>query len=199
MSSLDMTRKASGREKTRIYTERLNFLFRFAELDPWKLDNGAREELLDDLYLAMYDSPRNRELLKGGEFDRAATPEGVSKGQRSLARFIEKGWAELGKTKVLLSAFTEESEFAGEYYYRFSSDDFPTLLILAFAHLMSVCEIRQSDFLACANCGITFVPKRKPREGTPNYCSTKCANVVAAKNYREKKKAVKKVKKAKKT
>jgi hypothetical protein len=196
MANLDMTTKASGRERTRIYTERLNFLFRFAELDPWKLNNGAWETFLDDLHFAMYGAARKREgskvIWSFGNFSQTATRDGVSKAQRSLSRFIDKGWAELIKAKVLLSAFTEETEFAGEYYYRFESEDFATLVNLEFAHLMSVCEIKQSDFLACAQCGITFVPRRKPREGTPNYCSTKCANIVAAKTYREKRKAVKK-------
>src|SRR5688572_5134232 len=110
MGSLDMTKTAAGREKTKIYRRRLNILLEFARLDPWKLDNGAREKLLDDLHWAMYGLPRKREV-KENDFNRAATPEGVGDAQRRLLRLIETGRAKLTEQTLMIREFDESSKF----------------------------------------------------------------------------------------
>jgi hypothetical protein len=76
----------------------------------------------------------------------------------------------------------------GRFFYQFRSKDFPTQVFAALTFILFMSDITQGDFLHCANCDTGFVPMRKPRKGTPNYCSRKCANVVMAREYRARKK-----------
>jgi hypothetical protein len=169
---------------------RLNVLLRFAQIDVLKLTNGEWGDLLDDLYFSLYNLKRDRTKPEG-DFHEAATPEGVSKAQRELKRQLES------QDDMHLIPLAEQTMILfnmpnrGEFVYRFTSKDFTTMVFMEFAHLLFMSALKPADFLRCPCCETWFVPKRKPRKGMASYCSKRCANVIASRNFRAKKKKVK--------
>ena len=175
------------------WKRRLNALLRFAKVDPWKLTNGDWQTLLDDLYFALHSAKRDPE---DSTFNRAATREGVRDAYYGLKKQLEEDDGQQSAT-LHLAEQDLEIHYSNEigFWYGFTSRDFPTMIYMTLAHLLHASDLRKSDIIRCSHCESYFVPLRKPREDTPNYCSRKCANVVAARNFRASKK--KKVKKAK--
>ena len=172
------------------YIPRLNMLFRFAYIDPWKLTNGDREKLLDNLFFALYDVPRDRQNPLP-EFRQGATPEGLAKAQRALREHLEcqepRHRFELPDLGLIL--FNDPTR--GDFFYRFSSSNLTTMVAVELAHLLWMSEITPADILRCSHCQTPLVPRRKPRQGDPTYCSRECANVIAARNYRARNRKVK--------
>jgi hypothetical protein len=169
------------------YIPRLNVLLRFAHVDAWKLTNGEREKLLDDLYFAMYNLRRNR-ADKVSDFSVAATPDGLRDAQRGLKKHLDQNMPRhefpVKQTTLVLGTIPETQRF----FYRFSSKDFSTAVYLSLAYLLFMSDLTPDDLRDCSNCGTCFVPKRKAPKETPSYCSRKCANVVMAREYRARKK-----------
>ena len=170
------------------WVRRLNVLFRLAHIDLGLLDNDAFENFLDDLHLALYATERDREEKNPDKnFNQIATRESIREAQRGLDRAIRQEDSppvifKLAEQELLLY----ESKEVGFYSF-ISCDDLPTLVYMAFRHLLEASDVRRSDFRLCGNekCGYPFVPLRKPREGSPSYCSPRCANLVAMRNYRK--------------
>ncbi len=80
------------------------------------------------------------------------------------------------------------------YSHRIETDDFATKLVVEFDNLLKWSAVGQENIRHCSNetCKTPFIPLRKPRKGSPAYCSNRCARIVAARNYRANKKAKKK-------
>src|SRR4029453_7994811 len=72
--------------------QRLNVLLRFARVDPWKLNDGALGELLDEMYFAVVGgdphSATAAELLRP-RFNRQATRKALSEAQRVLDHALQ--------------------------------------------------------------------------------------------------------------
>jgi hypothetical protein len=187
-----MTAKQNRSETTRYWLKRLNVLLRFAHVDPWKLNNGALEKLLDEMYFAVGHDPSSL----GGQlarviFDRGATRKALSEAQRGLDRALRRllvkptrGLGALFSFKLagqkLLIIPTKEA-----FDFQFSTDHFPSEVYRAFADALKASGAKQADFLHCAQCDNLFIPLRKPRKGMPTYCSQGCAGIVASRNYRK--------------
>jgi hypothetical protein len=170
------------------WVKRLNRLLRFAHQNLGVLNNGAWEDLLDELYEAIFGAKRNRDAETN--FNRIATRESVREAQKGLDGAIRGDSVddditfELAKQTLTI----HESKDAG-FFFSYHGEHFPTAVYTAFAHLLAASWVRRSDFRLCANdkCGYPFVPLRKPRKGQPGYCSPKCANRMAAIKYRRSK------------
>jgi hypothetical protein len=80
----------------------------------------------------------------------------------------------------IVTGLREEDTFVSWFW----NNHFPSQVYNVFAEMLKASGVKLSDFLHCSLCGTLFVPLRKPRKGTPNYCSTNCASVVASRNYR---------------
>jgi hypothetical protein len=123
-------------------------------------------------------------------FDDSATREALSEAQRGLDRMLKRllvkpatGLSALFKIKLvrqeLLIIPTKEA-----VDFQFTTDHFPSEVYRAFAEAFKASGVKRTDFLHCSQCDDLFIPLRKPRKGTPVYCSHNCASVVASRNYR---------------
>jgi len=170
------------------WIKRLNTLLRFADEDLGVLTDDAWEELLDQLYESIYGAKRDR-ANKGDIFNKTANRKSIREAQRGLAHAIKKGADEYGDVRLELAKQRMgigHDESLG-FYHLLESDHLPTTIYGTFAILLEASCIRRSDAHNCANdkCGRYFVPLRKVPEKKPAYCSTKCANRMAAIRYRK--------------
>jgi hypothetical protein len=72
-----------------------------------------------------------------------------------------------------------------------SNRDFATMVYSMLAYLLERTKVKPQDILTCANpqCGVCFVPLRRPHAGQRSFCSMKCGALVASQNYRRRHKA----------
>jgi hypothetical protein len=197
-----MTEKQTTRQETKYWIGRLNVLLRFDRVDPWTLNNGALEKLVDEMHFAVYGSALRSEepdveLFRRPHFHSIATREALSEAQRGLDRAIQvllvkpPGTFKLGGQTVQMATLKLARQtlqivrLGGDTFASWSqSDHFPSQVYTAFAEVLKASGRKPSDFLHCSRCGTWFVPLRRPRKGTPTYCSPKCARAVASKHYR---------------
>jgi hypothetical protein len=173
------------------YRKRVNELLRFAQLDPWTLTNGDREKLealKDRLFYALYGFKRDP-ASTWEEFEPIATPEALSEAQRELKKRLDdtSPEAHLFPLKDLRLKLLHTPD--DQYAYRFTGKHLPSLIYVMFAWLLFMSELRHQDFKRCEQCQTWFYPRRRPHKGAPTYCSKRCANIIAARNFRKKKKA----------
>jgi hypothetical protein len=110
------------------------------------------------------------------------TRQGVRDAQRGLKKYLDKN--EDANLLPLRASTLVINQDADGFYYTLASPDFPTIVYHMFAHILEASGVRAGDFLHCSYCNSLFIPLRKPRKGTPVYCSHRCAAVVASRNYR---------------
>jgi len=180
----------------RDWVRRLNIMLRFSALNPWHLNNGAWENLLDDLYWAFFAAKRDRQN-KESEFNQGATRPAVGEAQQGLQRLrTSDDPPELSLEKQKLTIYQNEETGFGYYLW---SKHFPTNVYMNFAYLLDLSAVIPRDFLKCANCQTPFIPLRKPQKDIPSYCQPKCASVVAMRNLRKRQSAAKKKQRGKPT
>lgn len=178
---------------------RLNVLLKLASrgTDLALLNNGAWSKLLDELYWAIL--AEKQRTLRDDVFHHAATRLGVKtaqeglRGQLSLLQQaqLQKGPLLLENvpsfelTKQTLYLLVDEKGF----FPRYVSTDFPTMTYSMLYFLIDRLELKPSDLLTCANekCRTVFVPVRKRSDDDRAFCSPKCANLIAALEYRRRK------------
>jgi hypothetical protein len=188
-----MVMARTGKETARYWLRRLNVFLQFARVDPWTLSNGAFERLRDQMFLAVEGhvaNPVARKLVRG-HFDLIATRQALREAYDGLNDAIE-GLLVIPKTG--LAQFVPRFKLVGQELTIFTTNDgfavrldtkhFPSQVYKAFADALEASGVKPSDFLHCSYCNNLFVPLRKPRKGTPVYCSPKCANVIASRDYR---------------
>jgi CGNR zinc finger len=177
------------------FIRRLNALLRLAgpSTDLALMNNGAWWDLLNDLYWALF-AERNR---TGNElFEKAADRLGVKTAQEGLRKALpllkkpDKDNASI--TQPGLPLEKQEVYIFGDnegFYYRYLSKDFPTMVNSTLIYLLVESKVKPSDLLTCANqkCATVFVPLRKRSSSDRAFCSAGCANVVVAREYRERK------------
>jgi hypothetical protein len=221
-----MTATQQRRENRKYWLQRLNVLLRFARVDPWKLNDGALEKLLDEIHFAVVGSSRppvGEQLLRL-LFDRQATRKALSEAQHSLDRALQillvkptAGPREVkfklaGQELTIVTALPPQEGEDTSVPWRivtgllkedifvswFWSDHFPSQVYTAFAEMLKASGVKLREFLRCSHCDNLFVPLRKPRKGTPAYCSPGCASVIASRNYRKRQAAARLKKKRRK-
>jgi hypothetical protein len=202
---LHMTDKIQGKKMTLqgICTRRLNVLLRFARVDPWKLNNGAFEKLRDEMFFAVFGDPTQPVPWSEG-LTKRVTRGALGEAQRGLHRALEQllGEPTAGRTTTVAELKLAESVLRictiptahmnlvpVGFLPVFDSDHFPTYVYHTFGELLQASRVKASDFLHCSLCSTLFIPLRKPRKGTPTYCSPKCAGVVASRNFRKRRAA----------
>ena len=189
-----MTPKRAVKKTPRHWLRRLNVLLRFARIDPGNLDNGALAKLLDEVFFAVEGNldPVARKLLRG-RFDLIATRPALREAYNGLngaLRGLFDAPPQLGFHMAMLELARQKVEIkvprvGGTFDAWFGGDDFPSEVYRAFADVLKASAVQRSDFLHCSYCNGLFVPLRKPRKGTPVYCSTKCSTVIGSRNYRK--------------
>jgi hypothetical protein len=176
---------------SKYWNKRLNVLFRFAHVDLGLLDNDAFGKLLNDILDAVGVLP----IGPGHTLN--VTRETLRKAQRGLDRTLKLLLAGpmpglerakyLPKVKLKLAATTlaiYPTEERG-YSHVFGSSHLPTLIYITLAEALKALDVKQEDILHCSHCDTMYVPLRKPRKGTPNYCSQRCAVVIASRMFRK--------------
>jgi hypothetical protein len=214
-----MTPKRAVKETARDWLRRLNVLLRFARVDMRKLDDRAFRKLQDEMYFAVDRDPGPPEnQVTRTMFDARATREAFSEAQPELARALQRLLVDLTKLGPLAQFELARFKLAGEelsigvikgaFDFRSHTNHFPSQVYKAFRDALKASGVKPTDFLHCSHCDTVFVPLRKPRKGTPVYCSAKCSTVVGSRNYRarqaaagakKKKVAEKRIREAKKT
>ena len=181
------------KETARYWLRRLNVLLGFARVDPWTLSNGALEKLLDQMFFALEGNPGPvaRELLRQ-RFDRIATREALREAHGEIKDALEGLFVkppQLGFRTATLELTGQKHQImvprdGGTFIFSSQSNHFPSQVYDAFYKVLEASGVKPDDFLHCSYCGNLFVPLRKPGKGTPVYCSPKCANVIASRDYR---------------
>lgn len=203
MKNLEMTHvKLSAKQTKEIvkaWRDRLNILLRLPSVDPWVLTNGRWQNLLGDLHFALYGTQRNPGANE--DFEKAATRESIREVYTVLKEYESVPKSTLATLKFQLAEQILEISHdvrRNRFYSRFRSKHFPTMFYMMLSHLLEISDVGLTDIRECANCKVDFVPQRKPRKGVSVYCSTRCRNVVAARNYRAKARKAKKKKRGNK-
>lgn len=171
------------------WIKRLNVLLGLACIDPWRLTDDAWNKLRDHLYWALYGDP------KGGRFPgitEEATREAVKAAQEVIRREITAlKFAESPRAEFHLKNQTVwlVNTAGGEFDTVFDSRDLQTMIYSMLIRLLEVSDVTRSDILICnrKTCGKFFIPLRKPSKGMKSFCAPKCANIVAAREYRKRK------------
>ena len=157
---------------------------------------------MDSLHVAIFNTPRNRnEDSPFNDAARKRTP--VWDALETLRKEILKAeqddtdFIRLPLEKSTLEIRYVEDSWGGIYDQKFEARDFATMLFLAFGHVMNASMVTRSDFRICANesCKTPFFPLRKRDPKVDAFCKPGCARIVAARNYRAKKKKAAKKKK----
>jgi len=177
---------------------RLNTLLRFGQTDPWLLTNGKRDELVDDLYFAIYGIKRDPHHEHGADFAKSTTREGLKRAYEGLKEHLVCGDKEHHLEIGPQTLWIRVNPNSQEYYYQFDNNDLRDRVFVTYADALFMAELKEGDIVKCANCRTQFVPLRKPKKGKPSYCSKRCANVIASRNFRANKRAKTKKKAAKK-
>jgi hypothetical protein len=179
--------------------ERINILLRFAKEEIGHLDNGDLQELLDDLYFAIY-AKKDRRPKADDLFHAVAKRTGLVAARKELAEWLSvlragglahfpisehemglKGF-DNGFQRILLPpGYPHGKDYPPEL--------FGTMIYSTLAHLFETSQINPSDLHICPNheCERYFIPLRKPPKGKRAFCSTRCSHLVAVWEYRERK------------
>jgi len=178
---------------------RLNVLLRLASpsTDLALLNNGAWSELLDGFYWAIL--AEKQRTPKEDVFHQAGSRLGVKTAQEGLRGQLSLLQRAKPQQGPLLLENLPSFELAKQTLYlhvdekgffpRYVSTDFPTMTYQMLSYLIDRLKLRPSDFLTCANekCRTVFVPIRKRSSADRAFCSPRCANLIAARDYRQRK------------
>lgn len=177
---------------------RLNVILRLPSID---LDRTSKEKkwdvLLEDLCFSVFGVKR---VPPQDAFYVAARPEGIRIAQdvlRTFLPFLQRvpdpkeplPWLSLCEQRLYIAP--RKDGFSTGYIPEVSGGDrrFATLIYSTLAHLLERSRVHPRDILTCANpqCGACFVPLRRPHAGQKNFCSSRCANLISAREYRQRK------------
>lgn len=181
---------------------RLNVLLKLPQIDLALLNNGDFETLLDNLYWAILG--RKERKREKDVFHAAAQRPGIKEAQETLRGHLAslrygtgKEVVELELAKQTLLIVADDKGFAHSYISR----DFPTMVYGMLSFLLERAQVKRSDLLTCANekCRTVFVPLRSRASSDRAFCSPKCANLIAAKEYRKRRAGELKVKERKRS
>jgi hypothetical protein len=187
----------TSRAERKPYLVRLNIILRAAYTDLRRLTNGDWEQLLDDLYFAIFNAKREGEsakLFAEAVKDKVPVWEALEYLKKQLEDDEPTQHPILRLKLDDVTLVVELLETYGEsiFGYRVASKKFATMLFFEFANMLNVSIIGRKDFRQCAHCTRPFFPLRRPAANTAAYCSNRCARIVAARNYRKNKAAKKK-------
>ncbi len=166
---------------------RVNIILGLATRDIRMLREDAREELLNDLYWALFAVKERKR--KDSPFHRTTTDEAIKTVQDDLRRelpLIQRGKpAQFELSKQTLNFLQDQDGV----FFKSSDTDFPTMVYETLRYLLTHIGLKGTDLLACANekCRAIFVPLRRPHKNVKSFCSQKCGNLIAAREYRKKK------------
>ena len=172
------------------YIRRLNVLLKLPRIDLRTVTDAGLQTILDDFYWAIFGTKNRRR--DDDTFHAATTParpaiaraqDGLSRELTSLRHDTEPLELELAPQTLCIAA--NDQGFSPRYV----SKDFPTMVYSMLAYLLERSHVGRSDLLTCANvrCLTVFVPVRRRSETAKTFCSPKCANLIAARHYRERK------------
>ena len=171
---------------------RLNVILKLPAIDVEALNEDKWNAFLDDLYFAVFGE-KDR-VVKENVFHSALTKKGVRAAQEGLRAQLPVLQRHRGEDLAPRFELSKQSLYIAYgrdgFVSKFSSTDCPTMIYTMLAYLLEKSKITQSDILTCANyrCEAHFVPLRKPHEGKRSFCSSQCANLVSAGDYRERNK-----------
>jgi len=181
---------------------RLNVLLRLpGRTLPKEANVKAWNALLQEFYFALYGE--KGPVPKDKAFRVVASAAGVRTAQEELYNVLPllKHHPPHGQApRLTVSAQTlfihldsEGRFFCKRYPVDFDNERaFLTLVCEALGDLLVRAQVTRRDLLECANpdCRSLFVPLRRPHVGARSFCSRRCANLVAVKEYRQKHKKV---------
>ncbi len=160
-------------------------------MDVGALADGGWNALLGDLYFAVFGEERR--VFKQDAFHFAATRAGIRDAQGGLRiqlPVLQRGKGEEPAPMFQLSAYWLYVAAGKDgFVSRPAFTDGPTMIYFTLAYLLEQSRVTQRDILTCANdrCCAFFVPLRRPHAGQKSFCSPRCGNLIAAREYREKK------------
>jgi hypothetical protein len=169
---------------------RLNFLLKLPSVPVKELDATSWTAFQRDLCSAVLSSRRANEV--GEPFSVTLTDIRMVKAElgsflRSLFNAI-KNPDDARQGLQLEGQHVRVEPDGNKFAVLYMSEDVPTRIYQALCNLIEQTEVAPRDILVCANpkCETFFVPLRKPHPGENNFCSPKCSNLIAARNWRKK-------------